>query len=312
MYLSNLNIPDNGNKVMIPANMRACRTSDGIGCRDPFILLYDKHYYLYRTRNGKIECLIGEDLEHWSEPVVVYDPPGDFHGIKDLFWAPECHHYKGMFYIFTSVYSKTYNHRVISVYRADNPLGPFEDIAGGCVSPKDWDAIDGTLYIDEEKQPWMVFVHEWTSCPDKIGGMVAAKLSEDFTHFISEPMELFRANDPLWTDNAITDGPYMYKTDGHLYMIWSNFTPNNGYAVALAESENGRLDGKWLHRAEPIFQKGRLPHYLTDGGHGSLFLDKMGQLRVVLHGPNVPPKGEYEHVQIYRVVLEKEEWFFLP
>jgi FMN-dependent NADH-azoreductase len=61
----------------------------------------------------------------------------NFHGIKDLFWAPECHYYKGNFYIFTSVYSNKTNHRCISVYRADNPMGPFVDIADGCICPKD-------------------------------------------------------------------------------------------------------------------------------------------------------------------------------
>ena len=35
----------------------------------------------------------------------------------------------------------------------------------------EWDTIDGTFYVDEDGQPWKVFAHEWTSMPDKIGGM---------------------------------------------------------------------------------------------------------------------------------------------
>ena len=84
------------------------KTSSGLSCRDPFILVCNGKYYLYKNENNKIVCLVGDDLEHWSKPVVVFDPPKDFHGIKDIFWAPECHFYKENFYIFTSVYSSIF------------------------------------------------------------------------------------------------------------------------------------------------------------------------------------------------------------
>ncbi len=298
-YLSNMNIKFEPKPRKFVFGFG--RTSESIPCRDPFILPIDGKYYLYeRFENNKICCIVSEDLENWSEPVVVFDPPADFHGSKDLFWAPECHFYNGKFYIFTSVFSSKFNHRVISVYRSDDPLGPFVDIADGAITPHDWDSIDGTLYVDKCGQPWMVFVHEWTSMPDGNGGMVAAKLSDDFTHFVSEPVELFKARDAVWATAGVTDGPFMLRTDKGLYMIWSNVC-KDGYCVGLAKSDNGEIDGNFIQSNEPIYSRGLRPSFEHDGGHAMIFVDHDGKTRVTLHGPN-RPYGVSEHVLIFDIV----------
>lgn len=313
MKVSNLNIPvrPENRPVIVPTfedvrnnpNSKN-RLSAGFPCRDPFIMLYDNRYYLYHgASESGIFCSVSDDLEVWSDPVKVFAVPENFHGTKCLFWAPECHYYNGYFYIFTSVWSKIYEHRVISVYRSNNPLGPFEDIAGGCITPKDWDAIDGTLYVDDEGQPWMVFVHEWTSMPDDNGGMCAAKLSEDFTHFISEPIHLFYAKTPAWATRGITDGCYLYTTDaGELLMIWSNFSKNE-YAIGLVKSESGKIEGPWTHCEDTVYQRGQKPQFAEDGGHGMIFQTREGKTKMVLHSPNKKlPNGDYEHIVMYDVV----------
>ena len=96
----------------------------------------------------------------------------------------------GVYYMFASYYSSKTNHRGCAILKSKSPEGPFNELTNGHITPSDWDAIDGTLYVDEDNQPWMVFVREWTSTEDKIGRMAAARLSEDLTHFISEPIEL--------------------------------------------------------------------------------------------------------------------------
>lgn len=300
MKVSNENIP------FQPAHAKQLETlrfgnynNQNIRCRDPFIMPYGDKYYFYVTatsaRAEGILCYVSDDLQNWSDPVKVYTPPKDFHGEKQFFWAPECHYYKGYFYIFTSVYSSKYQHRTISVYRSENPLGPFEDITGGAISPTDWDAIDGTLYIDKQNNPWLVFVHEWTCMPDKNGGMVAARLSEDFTHLISEPIQLFLAKDPDWTDRGVTDGPYLYRTDnGDLLMIWSNFSPK-GYVVAIAKSDNGEITGKWSQE-KLLYQQGLNERCLRDGGHGSIFKRKDGTYMLSLHSPQSLQEGEEERL----------------
>ena len=303
MKVSNMNIPvkAENNPKSYPTEIDTQKTSVFYGCRDPYILLYGGKYYFYRGMGGNgIGCAVSDDLENWSKPQTVFAVPENFHGVKDLFWAPECHYYKGHFYIFTSVFSGKYNHRTISVYRADNPLGPFTDIADGCITPKDWDAIDGTLYVDEQGQPWMVFVHEWTSMPDHNGGMCAAKLSEDFTHFISEPVQLFLARDPEWATNGVTDGPYVFtQTDGKIGMIWSN-SCKEGYCVGVAYSD-GKIDGNWSQREDLLYCRHLTPDFNTDGGHAMIFYDKDGKAVMPLHGPNGKYDGSSEHLQLFEL-----------
>jgi GH43 family beta-xylosidase len=301
MYISNMDIPKRveNDPVIVPEKAENRKTSNRLGCRDPFIMLYDGKYYLYKGAYDGINCFVSEDLETWSKPVYVFNLPENFHGTDCLFWAPECHYYKGKFYIFTSVKDGELQHRTISVYRADNPLGPFEDIAGGRITPADWDSIDGTLYVDEDGQPWMVFVHEWTCMPNNTGAMAAAKLSDDLTHFISEPIQLFLAREPEWATNGVTDGPYMYRhDDGKLEMVWSNFSKRD-YVVAVAQSSNGRLDGKWTHRDHLLYQKNLRPEWTTDGGHAMIFKAKDGKTKITFHGPNYRTPYDFEHLQIY-------------
>ena len=268
-------------------------------CRDPYIMPYDGKYYLYLGAGQRgIICQVSEDLKTWSGWIDVFTPPENFHGIDSWFWAPECHYYNGKFYIFTSVKSSTCGHRVISSYVSDNPLGPFEEI--GIISPLDWDSIDGTLYIDEENQPWLVFVHEWTSMPepDKIGAISCAKLNNDLSGFISEPKDLFYATDPEWARNRVTDGPFMYRTDNQkLLMIWSNFSPN-GYVVAVASSTNGKVDGEWVQE-RLLFDE--------DGGHAMIFKTFEGDVMLALHTPNMlKTKTNIEHLLLLELKEEND------
>ncbi len=302
MKITNMNVPaaDTSFITEFPN-----KYSQKLRCRDPFIVLAGDDYFLYRTAGRRgIEALVSRDLENWSEPLLVYAKPDDHPGEKDFFWAPECHYYKGNFYIFTSVWSRDTGHRSISVYRAASPLGPFTDIAGYCVSPREWDCIDGTLYVDEDGQPWLVFVHEWTCMPDHVGAMAAAKLSDDLTHLISEPTQLFLANEPEWTERGVTDGPFIGVTDaGRMIMIWSNFIPeylDDAYAIGVSYSESGKITGPWKHQKKQIYSYKLRPDFIYDGGHAMMFYDKGGELNITFHAPNAT-HTTYEHMQIKKL-----------
>lgn len=260
--------------------------------RDPFVLVENGRYYVYGT--GWV-CYRGDRLDGDFELLDdIVEVPSDVAGDK---WAPEVHKYRDGYYMFTTYRSKTTGKRGCTIMKADNPEGPFREITGGHFTPKDWDSIDATFYVDESGQPWSVFVHEWTSTDDHIGRMCAAKLSDDLTKLISEPIELFRADDPDWTDNRVTDGCFMHKCkDGELIMLWSNFAPD-GYAVGIARSDNGKPDGHWTHDSELLFSKaidGK-----CDGGHGMLFTGLDGQLYLSVHSPNQAGAGRAHETPVF-------------
>jgi beta-xylosidase len=172
----------------------------------------------------------------------------------------------------------------------------------GHITPHTWDAIDGTLYVDENGKPWMVFVYEWTSTPDGIGRMAYAPLSDDLTSFLEEPKIMFKANDAPWSNRQVTDGCYLYRCeDGTLLMIWSNGS-KEGYCVGIARSKSGNVEGPWEQDEERLFYR-KNPGEM-DGGHAMIFTDPAGQMYLALHGPNRP--GEGEKIKVVFFPLKEE------
>ena len=254
--------------------------------RDPFVLRGQDAYYLYGTdvsagwEDSYWVCYKSPRLEGPWTFLYKVEPPAD--AVKHR-WAPEVHVYQGAYYLFGTYYSEKLAHRGCAIFRSDSPEGPFRPHSDGVITPATWDAIDGTLYVDEEGTPWMVFVHEWTSTADQVGTMAVAKLSADLRSLTSEPLELFRADEPAWAEgHRITDGCFLYRTEqGILQMLWSNLD-HDGYCVALARSLSGRVEGPWE-------QEGLLYSKQThgaDGGHGMLFRDFGGNLYLSIHSPN--------------------------
>lgn len=256
--------------------------------RDPFILPYNGIYYLYASDyHHDFMVYTSTDLENWADPVKVTNLPENFWATKD-FWAPEVHIYKGCFYLFATMYSENRN-RGTQIFRADSPLGPFLPISDGPATPADWMCLDGTLYVEDGK-PYMIFCHEWLQIQN--GTVCYVPLREDLSQPIGEPKVMFAAKDYDFVrlcpsvngfpgGGYVTDGPFLHRCqNGDLLMIWSSFG-EKGYLQSVLRSHNGRLDGNWIAQ-NLLFE--------TDGGHGMLFTDFDGQLRLALHHPNSGPE----------------------
>lgn len=285
-------------------DMAETKKTEDIFIRDPCILVYGQKYFMYGTgaaTKAGYGCYVSEDLENWAGPVNVFEAENEesFEGVGD-YWAPECYYYNGSFYLFATYRTGATGHRGVSIMKSDSPLGPFTEITDGHITPHDWDAIDGTLYIDKKGEPWMIFVHEWTSMPDEVGDMSYAKLSADLTHFVTEPVKMFDADDPFWTSNRVTDGPCPYRTsDGSLIMLWSNNIIRAGYSVGIARSSNGEIDGEWTHDTFPLYTKG--DYYSLDGGHGMIFTSLDGRLMLSIHSPNSSTEENMTHAYFYEL-----------
>lgn len=260
-----------------------------IHIRDPFILPEDGKYYLYGSRGPEawdkctgLDVYVSDDLENWSEPTEVFTPPAGFWADMN-FWAPEVHKYNGKYYMLVSFKSEAEN-RGTQILISESPLGPFVLHSDGPVTPREWECLDGTLYIENGK-PYMIFCHEWVQMADGNGEMCVIELSDDLKCAVSEPVLLFKGADPYWVrkdaPEYVTDGPFMYRTaEGKLLMIWSSFN-ENGYVEAIADSDNGSVFGKWNHDNELLFS--------SDGGHGMIFKSFDGELYFICHSPNDNP-----------------------
>lgn len=263
---------------------------EDIRIRDPFVLT-DKEkglYYVYGTTQlqdglsagNKFSVYVSKDLELFEGPFTVFD--GDkcgFWGTKD-FWAAEVHKYNGKYYLFGSFYADDHV-RASQILESDSPLGEFKPISEKPQTVDGWECLDGTLYVENDV-PYFVFCHEWLQCD--IGEIWAVELTADFKQTVGEPFLLFKASDNPYVTSIsekktqmVTDGPFLFKEDGKLKMIWSS-NANGKYAVLEAVADN--LRGAWSHRK---------PRFDFDGGHAMIFTALDGKQYFSLHAPNTPP-----------------------
>ena len=231
-----------------------------------------------------------DDLVHWQGPTTIFTPPKDFWADR-YFWAPEIHQYKGKWYLFA-----TFGFGELETVRqgtqilvADQVTGPYVPVSDGPATPGNWPCIDGTLHVEPDGTPWMVFCHGWLRAPKNDGQICAQRLSPDLKTGVGDPALLFTASQAPWTTaitdfgatGFVTDGPWMYRTSsGDLLLLWSSFYKGN-YALGIARSESGSIVGPWNHEVTPLVS--------NDAGHGMLFRSIDGTLMLSVHRPNVTP-----------------------
>ena len=270
--------------------------------RDPFILpIKEKGVYcLYGTVPWNvargIEVRTSTDLKHWSAPHRVMTMPSSFNTFRVV--APEVHVHKGKYYLFaTVILYPDPQHPIKSmaedpsfappicfpltrsgtwIWRSDSPDGPFEMLSDMSATPHEFMALDGTLVKDPDGSPWMVYCHEWTQT--QIGRMEVGRLKDDLSGLAGPIKELFRADSACGPDR-VTDGPFCYRSPrtAKLSMIWSKFC-DGGYSVISCSSESGRAEGPWSDFKIM---------FAGNGGHGMIFRTFEGDLKLVMHKPEI-------------------------
>jgi beta-xylosidase len=259
-------------------------------------------YYLYGTTDLNcweppgtgFDCYRSRDLENWEGPFEAFRPSAGFWADRN-FWAPEMHVYQGASYLFATFKAEGV-FRGTQILRSDRPEGPFTIHSAEPVTPRNWECLDGTLFV-EDGVPWLVFCHEWLQVHD--GGMWACQLSPDLRQAVGRPQFLFNASEAPWAlpmqnDRPypcyVTDGPFLHRTaTGRLLMLWSSFGAL-GYAMGIARSESNRITGPWYQDETPLWSK--------DGGHGMVFRTLDGDLMLTFHSPNARSKERAVFVPI--------------
>ena len=148
------------------------------------------------------DCYRSTDLHTWEGPFPVFRPPAGFWADRN-FWAPEVHVYDGRYFLFASFKAEGVC-RGTQILAAESPLGPFRPVSAGPVTPPEWEYLDGTLFVDADGNPWMVFCHEWVQAGD--GEICALPLNKDLVFAAGEPVVLFRASQAPWVQQIDSKG----------------------------------------------------------------------------------------------------------
>lgn len=278
-------------------------TPSTFGIRDPFVVVDKKKkcYYIItvdQTEDGRraLRAYRSTDLEHWQDAGRVYESRNDAishtRGKDDIWWAPDTYKYKGKYYTFVTGSAKDEGVPpfTTALRSSKGPLGPYEpmqeDIHNIPLTPDKTQCIDGSLFVDDKGNPWIVFTKEWNGpeVKNKVGEAWAQQLTKKLDGKVGEPVFLFRADEAPWvpgfkTGGHVVDAPFIWKDkkSGALIMLWSSFTTGDVYAVGQLISESGSIRGPWKHCAEPVF---------VNGGHQMLFHDLDGNLKMSLHYNN--------------------------
>ncbi|MBE0652259.1 MAG: family 43 glycosylhydrolase [Bacteroidales bacterium] len=312
----------------IPAQVNRINVKD-IHIRDPFIIADEvtETYYMYASIANRlfttdslqgVEVYTSKDLETWSEPVPVFIVDKNFWG-QESAWAPEVHQYNGKYYLFVTFTSDeslpvindrpALYKRGTQILVSASPTGPFAPFHNRSHTPQDWMALDGTLWVENNK-PYMIFCHEWIQMGD--GTIELVGLKKDLSDVKGKPETLFKASDASWVrdlkvagadgtvyKSLVTDGPFIYQTKNNkLLMIWSSFGDDD-YAVGVAESTSGSIKGPWRQKDKPL--------YGSDGGHGMIFRTFDGRMMLSIHQPNKNPDERAKFIEL----VEKDDMLYV-
>ena len=183
----------------------------GIHIRDPYILPVagDSTYYLFGTNQADVlyrskgfYCYASRDLKEWTGPYPAFVPDEGFWGGNN-FWAAECHAYRDKYYLFATIRGKADSLLGTAIFEADTPRGPYREHSKGRVTPEDWNSLDGTLHVDRQGRPWMVFCHEWTQIGN--GTVEAVRLKKDLSGPAGKKGSIFSIRTLLKSGNEKTD-----------------------------------------------------------------------------------------------------------
>ena len=264
---------------------------DSIRLSDPFILADKKTNMYYMTGTGG-QLWKSNNLKQWTGPFkVVQHDTTSWMGKDPMIWAAEIHAYKGKYYYFgtftnrdvkiDTVKGNAIERRACHILVSDKPDGPYFPFGDKTYLPAHMPTLDATLWI-EDGQPYMLYCYEWLQ--NWNGTVEAIKLKPDLSGSTGTRKILFFASESPWSKeriadhiipNKVTDGPYVFRTEtGRLGMIWTSWV-HDVYTQGVAYSDNGKLNGKWVHEKDPITP----PNF----GHGMLFRTFDGTLLMCIH-----------------------------
>ncbi|MHA4842554.1 glycoside hydrolase family 43 protein [Flavitalea antarctica] len=247
---------------------------------DPYVLYEEgKGYFMYGTGGGAKEgfsAYSSQNLAEWKYEGQVYFGNNKNGWGNGSYWAPEVYKVKDKYYMF---YSAQWAHNPtnelenfrIGVAVADQPTGPFIDLAKQPVFDPGYPIIDANVYFDPGgkcylyysrccyKHPVKSAVSEWARKKGwyneiEESWVYGIEIKPDFSGTVGKPVLLLRPpvsmKDTLhaWESRSVTtkevnrrwtEGSVTFKKGNLYYIMYSaNFFGGKNYAIGYATSKS--------------------------------------------------------------------------
>ncbi len=211
---------------------------------DPFAWLFRGTYYAVGTGAAEaagqtgtggptprrvFPLLRSRDFVHWEAAGAALEPPDP--ALGDSFWAPEVAYEDGTFYLYYSVGVADKNHQ-LRVAAASQPLGPYRDVAGPLIDPRDCPfAIDPHPFRDDDGRWYLFYARDFLDT--EAGTALMVRRLEGMTRLAAEghvvlratfDWQRFRKDRPMYGrvfDWHTLEGPCVRKHEGRYYCFYS-------------------------------------------------------------------------------------------
>jgi len=288
-------------------------------------------YYMYGTggANKGFAAYSSKDLVNWKKEGQVYfhdnkngwsDPKASWDG---AYWAPEVYEVKGKFYLFYSAQWKENPTKEVENFRigvalADQPTGPFVDMASKPIFDPGYPIIDANVFFDTNGKAYLYYSRAAYKHPVESeiatwarekgwykeveeSWVYGVELKPDFSGVMGEPVLVLQP--PLrltdkqaeWESRSVTahevnrrwtEGSVTFKKGNTYYIMYSaNYFGGQHYAVGYATSSSPL--GPFKKAANnPVLQKNTTQGGVVTGtGHNSITYSPDGkEMFCVYHG----------------------------
>ncbi len=318
---------------------------------DPYILQTRGMYYMYGTGGGADKGFMtysSPDMVNWKAEGQVYfhdnkngwsDPKAAWGG---AYWAPEVYEVKGKYYLFYSAQWKVNPTKEVENFRigvavADQPTGPFIDLAERPIFDPGYPIIDANVFFDTDGKMYLYYSRccykhavesevadlarekDWFKEIEE-SWVYGVELKPDFSGVIGEPVLVLRPPVSLsnkqaeWESRSVTaqevnrrwtEGSVTFKKDGTYYIMYSaNHFGGKYYAVGYATGKSPLGPFKKAANNPILQQNVAQGGSVTGTGHNSIAYSPDGKEMFCVYHARTAKTGDERVVCIDRMEVK--------
>ena len=226
---------------------------------DVFVLKHSDTYYLYGTSSNEyddysdgIPIWSSKNLVNWTYKGCAIKAGAGVWGQK-WFWGPHVIEKNGTFYLYYNAYNEDDGLKGrICVATSTSPTGVFTDVAAPMFTPPTIDAIDPSVFIDDDGKAYLYYANVVNDGGSHEHQIYAAQMNTNLTSLKYTPFKMIEPS-ASWESN-INEAPLVLKHNDTYYLTYSGNGYLDNYGVGYATAQTPL--GPWTkYSGNPILEE---------------------------------------------------------